>query len=78
MCLKNRYIINEQALKAYALGDIEFKSNTLYTTFKHSELKQLPEHAYQLISSDLQATDVLRVETLPDAKERVYYEIINL
>ncbi|GAB7224769.1 hypothetical protein VoSk93_39880 [Vibrio owensii] len=75
---KHRYIVNEQALKAYALGNIEFKSNTLYTTFKHEELKHLPEHAYQLVSSDLRATDILRVETLPDARERVYYEIINL
>ncbi|ELC9716788.1 hypothetical protein QX995_002164 [Vibrio vulnificus] len=75
---KHRYIINAGALKAYALGDIDFKSNTLYTTFKHDELKQLPEHAYKLIASDLRATDILRVETLPDARERVYYEIINL
>lgn len=78
MCLKNRYIINEQALKAYALGDIEFKSNTLYTTFKHSELKQLPDHVRAIIESDLSAQDYLRVETLPDARERALYSIVSL
>ncbi|HCG9204197.1 TPA: hypothetical protein NJ621_004172 [Vibrio parahaemolyticus] len=78
MSIKHQYIINEQALKAYKLNGIKFKANTLYTTFKHSELKQLPAHAYQLITSDLQATDVLRLETLPDAKHRVYYDVIEL
>lgn len=78
MSIKHRYIINEQALKAYALGDIEFKSNTLYTTFKHSELSQLPDHARAIIESDLSAQDYLRVETLPDARERALYTIINL
>ncbi|HCG8161030.1 hypothetical protein [Vibrio vulnificus] len=78
MCLKNRYIINEQALKAYALGDIEFKSNTLYTTFKHSELKQLPDHVRAIIESDLSTQDYLRVETLPDARERALYSIVSL
>ncbi|WP_404764517.1 hypothetical protein [Vibrio alginolyticus] len=78
MCFKNRYIINEQALKAYALGDIEFKSNTLYTTFKHSELKQLPDHVRAIIESDLSTQDYLRVETLPDARERALYSIVSL
>lgn len=78
MSIKYQYIINEQALKAYKLNGIKFSTNTIYTTFKHSELKQLPEHAYQLITSDLRETDILRLETLPDEKHRVYYDVIEL
>lgn len=75
----HRYIINEQAHKAYALGDIEFNPKTNgYTTFKHDELKELPKHAYLIIKKDLRSTDNIRIETMPNAIQRVYYDIVRL
>ncbi|HDY7993859.1 TPA: hypothetical protein ACGUON_000715 [Vibrio vulnificus] len=77
--LKHRYIVNEQAHKAYPLGDIEFNPQTNgYTTFKHSELKELPEHAYSIINKDLRSTDNIRVEHMPSAIHRSYYDIVPL
>ncbi|HDY7528529.1 TPA: hypothetical protein RQJ59_001787 [Vibrio vulnificus] len=79
MDIKHRYIINEQAHKAYPLGDIEFNPKTNgYTTFQHSELKQLPKAAYLVISQDLRSTDNIRVEHMPSAIQRVYYDIVPL
>ncbi|MEZ8168149.1 hypothetical protein A152_0012595 [Vibrio tasmaniensis 1F-187] len=78
MSFKNRYIINMQSHKAYKLNDIPFKSNALYTRFSHSELNQLPEHAYKLITNDLQPSDVLLVDTLTNPSERALYEVIEL
>ncbi len=75
---KHRYIINAGSLKAYKLNDIEFKPNTLYTTFKQDELKKLPEHAYKVIAQDIRPQDVFRVETLPHGRQRAYYEVIDL
>lgn len=78
MSIKHRYIINLSNNKAYALGELCFKSNTLYTRFKHDELEQLPEQAQQTIKHDLQSTDVLVVDTLPHGRQRALYEVIEL
>ncbi|OEE60123.1 hypothetical protein [Vibrio splendidus] len=76
--LSNRYIVNKQSHKAYKLNDIPFKSNTLYTRFEHSALSQLPEHAYKLVTADLQLTDVLILDTITKGCELALYEVIEL
>ncbi|TKG33813.1 hypothetical protein FCV85_08090 [Vibrio sp. F13] len=76
--MPNRYIINKQSHKAYKLNGINFKSNTLYTRFEHTALSQLPEHAYKLITTDLQPTDVLILETITKGSELALYEVIEL
>nr|PMH68766.1 hypothetical protein BCU61_16895 [Vibrio splendidus]PMJ31764.1 hypothetical protein BCU26_02215 [Vibrio splendidus] len=78
MSTKNRYIINTSLSKAYSLGELSFKTNTLYTRFNHDELKQLPEKAQEIIRRDLLPTDVLLLDTLIHGRDRALYEVIEL
>ncbi|HCG9752629.1 TPA: hypothetical protein NKQ52_005062 [Vibrio parahaemolyticus] len=70
-----KLIVNKQALKAYDLGDIEFKTTSLWSRFSHSDLDRLPEHVLDLIKADLRDTDILTYEALT-AQERAFYEVV--
>jgi hypothetical protein len=78
MSIKHRYIINTSLSKAYSLGELSFKTNTLYTRFSHDELKQLPETAQEVIRRDLLPTDVLLLDTLTQGRDRALYEVVEL
>ncbi|EMC8460728.1 hypothetical protein K6754_23825 [Vibrio alginolyticus] len=78
MSIKHRYIINQTNNKAYSLGGLSFKTNTVFTRFSHDELSQLPEQVQACIKKDLLPTDILLLDTLTLGRERALYEVVEL
>lgn len=70
-------IINQGTNQAFVLLKKQrFNTNSVYTTFNHKELSQLPSYQLEIIKDGMRVDDLLRLEALTE-KELRYFEIIE-